>query len=361
MNKKLIIILALVGILGFFLIVRNLLTFNPILNKISEDKAFYPSLSSDENYIFFFDENQDSFYKISLESHKKEQISSGKLTYMESALWSPDRNSAIVVVSEYEKPENKGMSSMEEGAITRWLYDFKNNQKITQLPPEIGAVAWSPDSQKIAYTFLKQDGFYLNIANPDGSNSEEITALEAIYDPFLEWSPDGKKVAVCPPPQISLNINNIYVVDIETKEIKQLTSDGLSFGAEWLPDSQKILYTKIDEYTKKPSLWAMDADGNNKKDLKISAFTLHRAIWTSNSKKVICAYSEQLPENYLSKEAEIPDQFAIINIKSGKVKKISLPKDRKITTANYLMLSPDNKTLFFIDRDHYLYSLKFAK
>ncbi len=60
----------------------------------------------------------------------------------------------------------------------------------------------------------------------------------------------------------------IFVYDFETKDWTQLTVEGNSFFPKWSADGEKIAY---DSNAENPSgtlsIWIMDADGQNKKDL----------------------------------------------------------------------------------------------
>ncbi|MFQ5606153.1 MAG: hypothetical protein ACE5HS_23015, partial [bacterium] len=76
-----------------------------------------------------------------------------------------------------------------------------------------------------------------------------------------DFSPDGKKLAL-------VRGEKIFVYNLETKEQTQLTFKGSNFFPSWSPDGKKIAYdSNSDNPGGTLSIWIMDADGENKKDL----------------------------------------------------------------------------------------------
>jgi Tol biopolymer transport system component len=146
---------------------------------------------------------------------------------------------------------------------------------------------WSPDGQKIAFTFHRaipgkmysyQTGF--RISNQDGSqisNVKQKTFGAEILD--FSWSPDGKRVAVATGSWIVINnldeeimaykresqvmqldwlkdnervifwepTRGIFLLNLRTKEVKLISSDG-GFP-KILPGTNKLIYVKKGEKT----------------------------------------------------------------------------------------------------------------
>ncbi len=112
---------------------------------------------------------------------------------------------------------------------------------------------WSPDGETIAYNHHVDKIYLLDLA------SMEKHFLTPGAHP--DWSPDGTKIAY------ELQ-GNIYVIDVETKEITQLTDWGECFFPSWSPDGKKIAFdTNYGDAKGANAIWIMDADGSNKKDI----------------------------------------------------------------------------------------------
>jgi len=132
-------------------------------------------------------------------------------------------------------------------------------------PLEIDDYTWSPEGDRLLIftntvrvwrTNTKGDYWIYDL------NSEKLRQIGAFAKPstlmFAKFSPDGKKVGY-------VMENNIYVEDLETGDILQLTANGTAImingtfdwvyeeefqiqdGFRWSPDSKKIAYWQIDD------------------------------------------------------------------------------------------------------------------
>jgi Tol biopolymer transport system component len=100
--------------------------------------------------------------------------------------------------------------------------------------------AWSPDGKWIAYRHFSSDvddtvypsGIYL--IDTSGINRKMIVANKKVRLP--DWSPDGEKIV--------FTNGNIHIVDIDTREINQLTTHGFDFFPSWSPDGSRISFDR---------------------------------------------------------------------------------------------------------------------
>ncbi len=163
------------------------------------------------------------------------------------------------------------LSQDSEGEY-RWMVMNVDNGNIQSLDEYLGFHIpgnpyFSPDGSKIAYTIESGTGSsrksQIWIINRDGTGKRQLTYGECDESPA--WSPDGKKIAyssryvvdmdyVGPSPRFA-----IYVIDVDSGNIRQLTDDGIR--PCWSPDGQKIVFEKYWGN----GILVMDADGKNKK------------------------------------------------------------------------------------------------
>jgi dipeptidyl-peptidase-4 len=173
--------------------------------------------------------------------------------------WSGDGNSYYRIennsVMQYNLPENIAKVLMSKEQLT---------PKNSTLPLDVSYFIFSNDEQKVLiFTNTKRvwrlntkgDYWVLDIAK--GSLTQLGTSLPESSLMFAKFSPDGKAVAY-------VSNNNIYVEDLNTSNIKALTSDGSTTlingtfdwayeeefacrdGFRWSPDSKSIAYWQID-------------------------------------------------------------------------------------------------------------------
>lgn len=325
------------------------LSLVPKITKISDDEISYPYYKNGQ--VLALAKNRSSIYKINLSTNKKEEINTG-LNFISGIRWSPDAKKAILTVTEFEKPENKGMSEEEEGAITNWYFNIETKE-LKQLPLSADFFAWMPDSKKIIYFYFDSGNYYLNISEPNGNNPQKITTnINNLYEPFIVPSSNSKKIAIYSTPLLN-GSDDIYVVNIENKEVKKIT-DGYETGAVWSPDANKILYTYL-ESSNRPFLWTISADGSNKKDLGLvtTSAPIYKAIFSSDNKYIYAAVPKKIPQNFFSTETKTEDELWKIDLENNiKIKLADTDLD-----IEKMMFSEDGKVIYFISNTN-LYSAK---
>lgn len=182
--------------------------------------------------------------------------------------------------------------------------DGENQKRLTANQAEDGDPAWSPDSQRIAFTSNRGDGRYqIYVMNADGSNPKKLTNTLINSDP--SWSPDGQKIAFTSNPDgIGSNIavmnadgrgnpfelingqepswspagdklafisrrdrkDEIYVIDVDGTGLRRITHDLAAKGApSWSPDGERIAYWGGDG--RFIQIYVVAANGKNRKRL----------------------------------------------------------------------------------------------
>jgi Tol biopolymer transport system component len=111
------------------------------------------------------------------------------------------------------------------------IYVFDNakpaSQKLVRISPKEEEScydpAWSPDGSEIVYFCKGHATLYL--ARPDGTNVQEVDLKfmkEISYLSQPVWVPSGREIAFIAGPDS--NRSNIYLIDLETKHIREITS-----------------------------------------------------------------------------------------------------------------------------------------
>ena len=145
--------------------------------------------------------------------------------------------------------------------------DGSNRRRLTHHPRSDGSPSWSPDGKQILFhrnisqTEVQQYEVFL--MNAAGGNERQLThhpALDTVATGA--WSPDGHSIV------FSSNRSGdreIYVMDIESGALRQLTNDG-GTGASWSPDGKYIAFEKSSALFGR-NIWVMSAEGRNQKPL----------------------------------------------------------------------------------------------
>src|SRR5205085_1821052 len=108
----------------------------------------------------------------------------------------------------------------------------------------IKRIAWAPDGKRFAALSDGQPGVWhhdtttLLIANADGSNRRAI--LVGARD-LIEWSPDGRKIALKGGPTAGITI-----VDVASGKLQRLQTTFDDVGAlRWTADSKHLRYSNL--------------------------------------------------------------------------------------------------------------------
>lgn len=140
---------------------------------------------------------------------------------------------------------------------------------------------WSPDGNKIAYTWNK--GLY--VTNADGSGQPQLlwegSGERFPLDPA--WSPDGKEL-------VFADTSGLYTLNLETKRVARLGNDAINgYDPSWSPDGKKIVFTYLspsNPSSREGSLGVINADGSNFVQLTPEDGS-QSPEWSPNGRKIV--------------------------------------------------------------------------
>jgi len=158
-------------------------------------------------------------------------------------------------------------------------------------------VSWTPDG-KLVYSGTTSGNPDIWIMNADGTGSRQLTNDPA-YDGLAVVSPDGRYI-VCDsrrPEQ-----NNIWRMDVDGSNMKQLTSGGDDAVPNFSPDGRWVIYDAIAT----ADLRKVPIDGGDSVRL-----TDRRVLWPTVSPK-----DGRIAGRYQS-EANSPQRLAVFNAEGG--------------------------------------------
>jgi Tol biopolymer transport system component len=137
-----------------------------------------------------------------------------------------------------------------------------------------------PPSQAAAELALWDGGRTIKIARLGRIRASRLRAVELgeVKRSFLDrvaWSPDGRRMAFTSAVGITGASVDVWTIDVDGGRLRRLTSTMDSFGPVWSPDGRSIVYARLTDHGRKPedrreltsSLWVMDPDGSNRRQL----------------------------------------------------------------------------------------------
>jgi Tol biopolymer transport system component len=166
--------------------------------------------------------------------------------------WAPDGKKALILVVDTIGFEPSGW----------WAIDV-NNKSVEHLLGPYDDASWSPDESTIAVLRRTQinDPSHLELRLIDSNtNNEEIIASydEVNYSAGISWSPDNQFVVFSLRRQ---NISNLFILNVGTKKIIQLTQNNDSEYPAWSPKGNIIVFERDFSNKVGTSLYLVDVDG----------------------------------------------------------------------------------------------------
>jgi len=188
--------------------------------------AFYPSLSIDDNTIYFSSRQTGNYEIYSISSSGADLQ---RLTDRIGSLYGPELS-----------PNGEWVIFANSGNGL-WLMkpNGKNPHAITS-KDDIDAT-WSPDGSMIAFASSRVGVRQLFVMNADGTNVEQVTDLSNMGGRST-WSPDGTKLAFYRGPA---GDHDIYIINVDGTGLERLTDGGDNLGPSWSPDGNWIAFTSF--------------------------------------------------------------------------------------------------------------------
>lgn len=175
--------------------------------------------------------------------------------------WSPDGSKIV-----FERAEGgAGIYIMNA--------DGSNVQRLSGAPPikDVNPT-FSPDGARILFVSITnqpdtQQGIapisQMMTMNVDGTNASPIFAADNYYYIEPRWSPDGSKVVFMSNRGSTDNTNNIFIMNADGTNIKQLTKNqGQNGDPVWSPDGRRISFGSNREGNDRVNIFVMNPDGS---------------------------------------------------------------------------------------------------
>ena len=366
-NKKFIIILIIVLLILAITTIVYFVWFKKMpetsiedkpIQKLTDEKIMGAKFLSESNKIRFLSLDSFTLKELDLNSKQIIELTKTPLYLVKNIIWSPDSQKVILKVE-----NNRALLSQEgylldkkaaDGTITTWSFDLSSNNLI-ELPLEVGEVGWL-NNDKIIYYYSKElaesdsndNNAFLTQANYDGSNYQKIMDLDGnkLYNPKLSLSPDKDKIILSPEAE-GIGNNSIFIVDIKTKTINEISEDGLTVLGSWSEGGKNIFLYQTNQESPDSQiyeLWFANKEGVDKKKLGLS--TAYPLVITDNKDKNI-----YLVSTYNNRPA-------VFQVNSGSLeKKIIAGADNESTLNNITQIGLLNNNIFIV-ADEIIYSIK---
>jgi eukaryotic-like serine/threonine-protein kinase len=247
-------------------------------------------------------------------------VETGRLRPVTSGAGNPD----------YPQPSPDGktllVQSNRSGRNAVWSVDL-SGKFLSELTPGQGTdplARWSPDGGRI--TYLREGKLTMQSV---GTMSAEDTGIEASY---LDWSPDGLRIAFSSSTEDKISPGEILVYSVQDRKSRSVTSfQKRANNPTWSPDGKQIAF-----YTERGGaireLWVVPSDGGPPRQLTRNEEDSHPAWSPRNSDEILFLRDHK--------------RLAILSVSTGKVRFLPGYSEGSYI-LDYPSWSPDGKRVYF--------------
>lgn len=243
-------------------------------------------------------------YLMDVETGEKQVIAQTDYGDIFAQTWSPD-GSEIIIAS---LPGTRGF---ERGGL--WIVGV-NDGSVRFLQDEGNNVVWAPTQDQLTYVRTinrgadegKTEIVLKNLKTQDETIIYTTTEIQEIVG--LSWSPQGEKLAFAKRSVQPVGNFDIFVLEIESQRVIQITNGGDNTYPTWSPTRDHIAYRNKTYFGDKPifSLHLIDSQGDC--DIKLlESSLLTSSAWSSDGNKLAFVNLEGIYEiNVLKFQTENP-------------------------------------------------------
>ena len=196
----------------------------------------------------------------------------------------------------------------------------------------LGALLAAPaaDQAKILFPCKRSGSSYeICLMDADGGDAQKLTDSK-VFNTFPAWSPDGKTIAFCRYEEGQPS--SIWVMDADGTNVKQLTR-GPDRAPAWSPDGNLIAFCRNGE------IHVMEPDGANQVNLTKNETFDADVAWSPDSKKLAFS-SSRSGEGF---------KIYVMDADGENVNEIT--KAGNLLGFAYPAWSPDGKKIVYADQD----------
>jgi dipeptidyl aminopeptidase/acylaminoacyl peptidase len=335
----------ILAIILFFACSNSVCHKKPTVNSaqlLIKDSVSWPKLSADNQKILYFNEQQQTIKSVTIKNKKITTIIDQPLGKAYFVNWSPTDDKVII-----------GTSSINAAGIYELKVSLIDlNTKIIKVfsAPLPENIAWSPDGQKIVYSYISSqnaDLTVINIAEPDGENSQEESQLNT-YGASLQlfWLDENMikifKAYDNPPESFDLTDYQkrsvLYRFDTSNQSLnKENISENLT-EIKYAYNAQQFIALTTGEQNSA----SINKTSGEKENFQPQISSLSSSVWSTDSQSVFSIMPNA--ENSISLYQTKSD-----NNSPNKLADFTLPKmtvDNNLFIDN-LLISDNNKNIYF--------------
>lgn len=158
--------------------------------------------------------------------------------------------------------------------------------------------AWSPDGQQIAFVTDRDDeqALQIYVMNADGTDQRPLMPFHPSHNWSPSWSPDGTQLLFQTNRTEDANFE-IYVVNIDGTGLRNLTRNPANDSRpDWSPDGKQVVF--ISDRTGVKTIFVMNTDGSAPHPLIGNQGECDFPRWSPNGKTILFQSNHETGGNF---------------------------------------------------------------
>ncbi len=312
------------------------------LLQITDFPVVSPSFNKAGDKILFYKKDGGDLYSAKTDGRTLEKISNLTVIGLFDALWSPERDRAVV-------------RYLDQETIKAFLHVGTSTARA--LPSDIAALAWSPSGASLAY--LVPEELRARLISIDRAGAQTKTIAEVpLRDAAINWITDDKIAFETRPSGLAEGF--VFTFSRKGGNFTRILGPLFGLATLWSPDGSKILTSRTARGGTQLQLVVTDAAGRGIWQTKLGTLP-EKCAWL-DSQEFYCAAPSQIlpsqlwPDDYLRGEIVSTDHLILARADTQRILDIALNGSFDVSAP---LISKDKKYLFFVNRkDGTLWRLK---
>lgn len=304
------------------------------LVQLTDYSVISPSLNEKGDAIIFYKKDGGDLMKLSFDGAGEEKLSHITIVGLTEALWSPKRDRAAVFYLDGE-------------TLKGFLHI--GTSSVAVLPQNVKSFSWSPNGSQFAYATRKDAALDLIIADASGKNAKTIFSTP-VLDSHIWWITTDSIAFQTAPSGFADGF--VFLYSRGSGKFTKILGPLRGLSANWSSDGKRVLVSSAVSGGN-TALNIYDAAGKQIFTTGLATIA-QKCAWASND-RIYCASPKEtaqnavLPDDYLRGELNTVDRVVRIDLKTKETAEV-FSGENAFFDASDLVLTPDEKYLFFVNR-----------
>lgn len=304
------------------------------LVQLTDFSVISPSLNEKGDAVLFYKKDGGDLINFGFDGAGEEKLSHITIVGLTEALWSPKRDRAAVFYLDGE-------------TLKGFLHI--GTSSVAVLPTNTQSFSWSPNGNQLAYATRKDAALDLVIADASGKNAKTIFSTP-VLDSSVVWITTDSIAFQTAPSGFADGF--VFLYSRGSGKFTKVLGPLRGLSANWSPDGNRILVSSTVSGGDN-ALNVYDAAGKQIFTTGLATIA-QKCAWVS-AERLYCAVPKETaqnivwPDDYLRGEVNTTDRIIRIDLKTKETAEV-FNGENAFFDASDLVLTPDEKHLFFVNR-----------